>query len=369
MKRNIKKITTLFTIAVFTVSSLFLTSCQGDADTFELNADIIEDLDNGIMQGTLEQNYTLDADVLYKLERSFVVSPGVTLTIPAGTQIEAHKGGSNIFIVVLQGAKININGTAEEPVVMSTYDGEPGGWGGLSIFGGAHSNGVRSFNALFYGGDREEDNSGTISYLNIIGSGNNSTTDDNFNGLSLYGVGSGTTINNVAIINSKDDGVEFYGGTVSITNLYLEGNLDDAIDWTEGWDGTITNAYVANNGEFSAALEGDFEQVDEDSPEAFNNPTIDNLTLVSTSTSTVNTAIQFKNETGASITDLNIDGYDVDLDMADAGAVSNVLIDGSAADVTMISGDTTTAQYTLNSGKDASPIDISTWTWIRRSLD
>lgn len=373
MKRNkktIKKVLSLFSIALAATSSLFLTSCQGDAETYDLNADVISDLENGILQGNLAENYTLDADVLYKLEGAFVVSSGTTLTIPAGTNIEAHKGGSNIFIVVLPGAKININGTDSDPVIMSTYDGVAGGWGGITIFGLAHSLGERSSSAAFYGGPLENDNSGTISYLNIIGSGNKLSTDENYNGLSLFGVGSGTSINNVAIINSLDDGVEFYGGSVSINNLYIENTADDAIDWTEGWNGSITNAYVLNEEAFSSMLEADFVE-DPDNIVSFDNPTITNLSVVSTvsDTSTLKTGLQFKNDTGASISGLYLEGIDIDIDMLNNGDVSNVIIDAAAADVTLVSGDTTTAQYTLNSGKDAEKVDISDWTWIRRSLE
>jgi len=394
MKRNrIKKIQSLLSISVLVYLSFALTSCQGDSDVYEPNADVISDLESGILNGTLSQDYTLNSNIQYRLEGSFVVPEGVTFTIPAGTKIEAHKGGSNIYIVALAGSTLNINGTAANPVVMSTLDGLAGGWGGISIFGNAPVQGERSILENFYGGTIEDDNSGSISYLNIIGSGNKFSIDETFNGLALYGVGSGTTINNIAIINGKDDGIEFYGGTVSVTNLYLQNNADDAIDWTEGWKGSITNAYVTNNDVFSTAVEGDFVQLDEDSPEGFENPTITNLTVVSTEndTSTVETALQFNNESGASISGLYIEGFDIDLDMKDNGALSNVSIDGVLADVTLVSsatrtvvvedestsvdGDTTTIieetneyYYKFNSGNNSSPVDISEWTWIRRSL-
>jgi len=363
-----KNIRYLFNFTALLFSILFLSSCEGEAESYDRNADIIKEIESGILNGVLTQDYTLDANVPYKLEGSFVVSTGATLTIPAGTQIEARKGGSNIFIAVLQGAKININGTASSPVVMSTYDGVQGGWGGVSIFGNAPSKGERSISANFYGGTNEEDNSGTISYLNIIGSGNNLASNENFNGLSLYGVGSGTTINNIALINGKDDGVEFYGGTVSITNLYLENNLDDSIDWTEGWNGSITNAYIVNNNVFSTAVEGDFVQ-EVGNQITFENPTIRNLTLIYTYNEESDIidnkiALQFKSESGASISGLYIEGYDIDIDMADNGNISNVVIDGVTPDTTAISS----TGYTLNSGNSSEKIDIDQWTWIRDSL-
>jgi hypothetical protein len=74
----------------------------------------------------------------------------------------------------------------------------------------------------------------------------------------LYAVGSGTNIDNVAIINGTDDGVEFFGGTVSVSNFYLENNEDDSIDWTEGWNGSVNTVYVTHTIEnFSTVIESD----------------------------------------------------------------------------------------------------------------
>jgi hypothetical protein len=52
--------------------------------------------------------------------------------------------------------------------------------------------------------------------------------------------------------------------------------------------------------------------------------------------------------------------------MKDGGALSSVQIDGSDADATLVSGET--SKYTLNSGKDASVLDISTWSWKSAGL-
>jgi len=131
-------------------------------------------------------------------------------------------------------------------------------------------------------------------------------------------VGSGTTISNVAILNGTDDGVEFFGGTVSVTNFYLENNEDDAVDWTEGWSGTVTNGYIVHSiAGFSTAFEGDGVN---------NNPQFINFTAVSTQGGT---ALQFKKESGGTITNMSLTGYDVKVDMKDAGPVANVIVDGT----------------------------------------
>ena len=57
------------------------------------------------------------------------------------------------------------------------------------------------------------------------------------NGISLYGVGSGTEISYVYVVNGSDDGIEFFGGSVNIDHCIVENCTDDSYDWTEGWNG------------------------------------------------------------------------------------------------------------------------------------
>ena len=83
------------------------------------------------MNGVLTESFTLNANGSYALTGAFIVEEGATLTIPAGTQIIAEAGGTDVYIAILKGAKININGTGSNPVIMSSIDANPGDWGGL----------------------------------------------------------------------------------------------------------------------------------------------------------------------------------------------------------------------------------------------
>lgn len=304
------------------------------------------------LEGSLTEDRTLVATETYSLKGTFSVEAGATLTIPAGTRIVAdvEQGDeTSTYIVVQKGAQIDIQGTAAAPVVMTSANETPGDWGGLVILGDATTtagvDAVAEVGQLIYGGTNDTDDSGSISYLTINYAGASINANSQFNGLTLYAVGSGTTIDNVAMINGTDDGVEFFGGTVSVTNIYLENNEDDAIDWTEGWNGTVTNAYVLHTIEgFSTAVEADGEN---------GNPTITNLTAVS---STGGTALQFKKESGATITGLSLTGYVTSLDFPDGGAPSNVQIDGADSNPaeTYIAGAT---------------VDISAFEWVNSDTE
>lgn len=328
------------------LATAVFTSCSDDDDPIvpEPVAKVIENLENGIMNGELTENYALNASVNYSLTGSFIVPDGITLTIPAGTNIQADNGGTDVYLAVLMGGKININGTESSPVIMSSANGNPGDWGGLTICGKATTtageNAEAEVGGFIYGGTADDDNSGVVKYLVIKGTGAQINSESQYNGVSLYAVGSGTTLENIAVINGSDDGIEFFGGSVNVTNLFLQNNEDDAIDWTEGWNGTVNNAYVEHTIEgFSTVVEAD---------KVNNNPKINNLTAIST---VGGTALQFKKESGATITGLSLAGYSKSIDMKDDGPLENVVIEGTTANP-------------MDSYNKSATVDPSNWTWV-----
>lgn len=342
MKKTILQISkTLVLLTIFTMISC----AEDDPNPIENQTSfVLENLKSGVLDGNLDQDFTLNSSTVYELTNSFIIESGNTLTIPAGTQIIADNGGTDVYIAVLKGAKININGTDTEPVIMSSINGNPGDWGGLTLCGNATTTAGADAQAevggFIYGGTDDADNSGIIRNLIISGTGAQINSESQYNGISFYAVGSGTIVENIAIINGADDGIEFFGGTVSVQNVYLKDNEDDSIDWTEGWNGTITNSYITHTVPgFSTVVEGDKDN---------RNPKLINLTAIST---VGGTALQFKKESGATITDLHLVGYDKNIDMKDGGSLTNVIIDGIPATFT-------------NNYNTGSPVEISTWNWI-----
>jgi len=344
MKTTFKSIAVLVTL----LSSLFLGSCSNE-DGFDNGEPVVTPTENKL-NGNLTSNLTLNPNVSYQLTGSFSVEPGIKLTIPAGTKITASVG-QDVYIVVKKGAQIDVQGTESNPVRMSSANSSPGDWGGLVILGDAKTtegvDATAEVGGFIYGGNNDQDDSGSIRYLILKGAGAQIDANSQYNGLTLYSVGSGTTIENIALINGADDGVEFFGGTVSVKNMYLENNEDDAIDWTEGWSGTVTNSYILHTkAGFSTAVEADGLN---------NNPKLINLTAVS---SKGGTALQFKKESGATISGLSLTGYDTSVDMKDSGSIANVLIEDVVADPGK--------SYT-----DVTTVDIAIFSWInnRSTID
>ena len=216
-----------------------------------------------VLEGEITEDMTLEADKVYELKGAVFVRSGATLTIPAGTLIVADRS-NNAFVdqannvtaadvlIVNKGAKLMANGTAAEPIIFTSKEDAAGTWGGIVLLGDAPIN-ISNGNAeiadnvnedLPYGGANNADNSGVLNYIILVNPGNQINTDAEYNGFSFYAVGTGTTLSNLEVVNGKDDGFEWFGGTVSASNLIAAAN-DDTFDWAEGFVGTLDNI-VAN---------------------------------------------------------------------------------------------------------------------------
>lgn len=198
------------------------------------------------LKGSIKEDVTLKAGNTYKLSGEYIVEDGATLHIEEGVRIEAIYDNIVDYILVKQGGKIEAIGTADKPIVMTSEKEEPGAWGGLHICGKAHTNaeggkGNSEIGNAVYGGDVENDNSGTLKYVRLEYTGYAFDEEHEANGISFYGVGSGTTVDHCQAYKGSDDGFEFFGGSVNISNLVATSCSDDSFDWTEGWNGKATN--------------------------------------------------------------------------------------------------------------------------------
>lgn len=244
---NIKR----YAILVSFLMALVLTSCR-KSDIVVNNTKRVVDDGSGI------GNVTWTADEDYMLEGFVFVNPGQTLTIEPGTVIRAKTGqGENASaLIISRGAKIIAEGTPDNPIIF-TVEGDDlegsvpiesrGLWGGLIILGNAQLNSEFNESKIegipltetrgIYGGSVNNDNSGILKYVSIRHGGTNIGENNEINGLTLGGVGSGTTIEYVEVISNLDDGFEFFGGTVNCKYLAAAFCGDDAFDFDEGYRG------------------------------------------------------------------------------------------------------------------------------------
>ncbi len=238
-----------------------MSEVDSDVEGKTLTTVTIEDFGKGT--GTI----TLSNKKVYILEGKVFVNEGQTLTIEEGTIIKgtAGQGAEASALVVARGGKIMAEGTADMPIIMTTaaddivrYSdgtleggdklnaGTKGLWGGLIVLGNATitNNGETAVEGIpttevrgLYGGSNDADNSGVIKYVSIRHGGTEIGAGNEINGLTLGGVGSGTTIDYVEIYANNDDGIEFFGGSVGVKHALVSYSKDDSFDYDEGYHG------------------------------------------------------------------------------------------------------------------------------------
>ena len=204
------------------------------------------------LEGDVAGTRTLSADTTYTIVGFLEIQPGAELIVPAGTRLESDPAtrGSIITLRCEGGqpsGKLTVQGTEAEPVYFgppATSGRQRGQAGGIVLHGCAPINvpggtGVSEGTARPFGGDDPADDSGSIRYLTIEFGGVPVTPDNEINGLTLSGVGTGTEISFVQTHFIADDGFEWFGGTVHGDHLVSSANDDDAFDCDFGWNGTV----------------------------------------------------------------------------------------------------------------------------------
>jgi hypothetical protein len=288
------------------------------------------------LSGTYTQDLTLDANTTYKVDGALIMTAGTTLTIPAGMVIEAVASGSDVYIAISSGAQIIANGNASNPIILTSDSSAPqaGDWGGLILLGNAPINSVTGdatatseIASLPYGGTDVADNSGILRYVRVQYSGGSADGQSENNGISFYGVGNGTTVEYIQVFEGKDDGVEFFGGTVNVDYVSVINAQDDSIDWTEGYSGSITNAHVLHGAEHDKGIEADGYNTDignNSSPIFWSKPIVTNLTIIGNGSGTGNEAIRLRAGTQGIFTNVLLEGFEEGFDLdGDAGASTN----------------------------------------------
>ncbi len=347
-------------------SSLVFTGCFKDDDT----PIVIEEITiiNGggggggntpsgaeivVKAGGIALDETWTNDKIYELDRRVVVQDGVTLTIEAGTIIKGRAGTSSLAsaLIVARGGKLNAVGTAANPIIFtSTSDnidvGETAGtnlnsnnrglWGGLIVLGKAPCSlrgdlvetqieGIPADDTFgLYGGTVADDNSGTMRYISIRHGGTLIGEGNEINGLTLGGVGSGTTIDNIEVVANVDDGIEFFGGTVNATNLLVWAVGDDGLDIDQAYSGTIDNAVVVLGAASDHALEIDGREGT--APGAF---TMQNITLLGNLETSNGEYADFRSRATGTVQNVFAKGFKNNSDVElDNNSVSQNYLDG-----------------------------------------
>jgi hypothetical protein len=228
------------------------------------------------------------------------VANGATLTIQAGARIEGDPGVNGQpggGLVITRGSKLIADGNPECPIVFTSYrwDSAPqsGDWAGIVLLGKAP---VNKSNPLIegipdnppadahYGGTDCNDNSGILRYVRIEYAGYALSPNNEINGLTLGGVGSGTILDYIESYKSNDDAFEWFGGTVNATHLLAIDPLDDMFDTDFGFSGHIQFAMGISDPTRADFSQSNGQESDNDAAGSADAPQttaqISNLTLI-----------------------------------------------------------------------------------------
>lgn len=310
----------------------------------------------------------------YILAGRIAIEAGVTLTIEPGVVVKGESGTMTnaTALLVARDATLNACGTASLPIVFTSVSDNltpamvaagnysspnlppdvNGLWGGVIVLGNApiSAQNANEQNAAelqiegipttdtngLYGGDDPADSSGNLCYISIRHGGTNIGGGNEINGLTLGGVGSGTSIDNIEVVANQDDGIEWFGGTVSVSNALVWNCGDDGLDTDQAWNGTCDNWVVAlpsgGSGMELDGPEGDLTQ----GCNSFNNGTI----FLGNGADHI---IDWDDNTNTGITNLYIFGIDASYD-------PTVGIETFGGDGTCTTG---TWEYTVPAGYDA----------------
>jgi hypothetical protein len=260
--------------------------------------------DNDLVGGV---TYDWSSDTTYLLDGYVFLESGGILNIEPGTVIKGlatpSTGDAASALIITVGAQIFADGTATDPIIFTgevddTDDPDDltatdrGLWGGLIILGDAtvaRPNGVDNIEGIpatqerarYGGGDNpdDDDNSGVLRYVSIRHGGDVVSNGDEINGLTLGGVGSGTTIEYVEVFANDDDGIEWFGGTVAVKYASVAFCRDDSYDYDYGWRGKGQFWFSIHDTDV-AGRAGEHDGANPDNQVPFSQPTIYNATYI-----------------------------------------------------------------------------------------
>ena len=352
------------------------------------------------LSGDITSDITLTANNLYALSGPVFIgqdkttstestpAKSATLTIEAGTTVFGRSGGD--YLVVSRDSKIEANGSASAPITFTSSEDITGGetgagqWGGIVLLGNAQSNkcptdgsdcalqveGVQE--GAVFGGTDDTDSSGTLRYVVVKHAGYEIAPDNELNGITFGGVGSGTKVEYIQVHENADDGIEFFGGTVNAKYVVLTSNQDDSVDWDNGYRGNLQYVLVKHapdNGAANRGIEGDN---DGSTPNKLpqSNPTIANMTIIGNSFDTADKdseGVYLREGTRAQLHNFVVTGaagmgecFEIE-----GGTTASVTVDQAIAGETVISNSVFACEENFKSAKaEDQSVLLDTQDWV-----
>jgi hypothetical protein len=272
-----------------------------------------------------------------------------TVNIEAGTIIEGTDSSS---FEVSRNGRIFALGTFVQPITFTCVNDAPprapGCWGGVQVVGnavvnestagsnpatyaraggGGNQKALEGFVPanLFYGGNNDADNSGTLRHVIVAYGGRAVAANNELNNLTIGACGSGTTLEWIQTHAGTDDGLEIFGGRCNVKGLYSSLNDDDQFDLSFGYDGSSQFVFIRSGVDNGTGTNTDvgLEWDNSENSATYNNtprtiPVVWNMTAVSGSATlaSVDKFANIRRGAGANINNAVVinylQGFDID---------------------------------------------------------
>jgi hypothetical protein len=241
------------------------------------------------VSGSISESVVWTPDRKYILDGLVFVESGAILTIKPGTVVTGKPGSA---LIITRDGSINAQGSRESPIIMTSAQPvgkrQRGDWGGLVLLGNApintgagHIEGIDQNDPRGgYGGNADAESCGVLKYVRIEFAGYEISQDNELNGLTVGGCGSGTILSHIQVHMGLDDGIEFFGGTANLKYVLISRPGDDGLDWDRGWQGK-GQFIIVHQGPDSGdnAIEAD-NYVEDKNAKPRSGPQLSNVTLV-----------------------------------------------------------------------------------------
>lgn len=255
-----------------------------------------------ILPKQINSDTFLSNDTTYLLSGDVYVSDGATLTIQQGTIIRCdHENPAKLIIT--RGSKLIAAGTESYPIVFTSNKSPKsrasGDWSGIIIAGSGKVNTVSGNGSIkgnllpqysSYGGSSPNEQTTILKYVRIEFPGNKTTSAENSNGLSLYGIGTASIISNVMVSYAAQDSFNWTAGSNNMGHLISFKATDDDFQMTNGFKGNLDNLIAIRHpfitsprGSYAIEIDGYENKVGYPKKDVITDLVISNATLVNLS--------------------------------------------------------------------------------------
>ncbi len=188
---------------------------------------------------TSDKEWVLGGDSQYSIFTR--VLKDHVLKIDAGTTIKGDQGN---LLLIERGGVLLANGTADAPIIFKAKEYD---WGGIVIRGNEGHKDEGNCYGLNYtitNDPNDGRSSGLLRHIIVNDAGQKLEYDVPSQAICMTNLSGSTTIDNITINNSAEDGIEIWGGSANLSNIDINNTGTDGFEVND-WNGSVVGMKIA----------------------------------------------------------------------------------------------------------------------------